>query len=155
MTLTVTRTSPTQLVLTRRFAALSSRLWAAHTEPDLIRRWLLGPDGWTMTRCDMDGRPGGSFRYDWSEEATGTSFHIAGPMVVFDPPHRMVHIERMYMPDPTPENRVETRFDPDGSGTLMTIKMDVDDPATMGAMIATGMTDGMEASYARVDPLVA
>ena len=57
----------------------------------------------------------------------------------------------MLLPDPTPENRVETRFDPEGTGTRMTMTMSVADAATMEAMVATGMTDGMEASYARLE----
>jgi hypothetical protein len=66
---------------------------------------------------------------------------------------RIVHVERMHMPDPTPDNRVETRFAPDGSGTLMTMRMTLPDAATRTAMLSTGMETGMEASYARLDSM--
>jgi uncharacterized protein YndB with AHSA1/START domain len=153
MTLQANRTSPTTLVVTRRFAAPPARVWAAHTEPALLRQWLGGYDGWTTTVCEVDLRLGGTFRYEFLETATNYGFAITGTYEAIEAPHRMVHIEIMHMPDPTPEDRVETRFDADGNGTLMTMTMTVDDAATMDAMIATGMTDGMEVSYVRLDQL--
>ena len=55
--------------------------------------------------------------------------------------------------DPTPDNHIESRFAPDGEGTLLTLVMRMDSPEAMEAMIATGMTDGMEVTYARIDEL--
>jgi uncharacterized protein YndB with AHSA1/START domain len=153
MTLQITRTSPTTLTITRHFAAPPARVWAAHTDPALLRQWMGGYDGWTMTVCDVDLRLGGTFRYAFLETATGYSFAITGTYDVIEAPHRMVHIEIMHMPDPTPEDRVETRFDAEGTGTLITMTMTVVDAATMEAMIATGMTDGMEVSYKRLETL--
>jgi hypothetical protein len=47
---------------------------------------------------------------------------------------------------------VETTFAPDGDGgTLMTIRMTLPDAATRAAMLATGMEEGMEASYVRLE----
>jgi len=60
----------------------------------------------------------------------------------------------MHLPDPTPDNRVETRFDAEGAGTLMTMRMTLPDPQTRAAMLATGMERGMEASYVRLDGMV-
>jgi uncharacterized protein YndB with AHSA1/START domain len=66
----------------------------------------------------------------------------------------IVHIERMHLPDPTPDNEVETRFEPDGTGTLMTMRMALPDAKTREAMLKTGMEDGMEASYQRLEKLL-
>jgi len=49
---------------------------------------------------------------------------------------------------------VETRFDPDGAGTLMTLCMTLPDAKTRAAMLATGMQHGMEASYVRLEALI-
>jgi hypothetical protein len=62
-------------------------------------------------------------------------------------------VERMFLPDPTPDNHVETRFDADGAGTLMTLRMTLPDPQTRAAMLATGMEHGMEASYQRLETM--
>jgi len=141
------------VVATRRFAASPAEVYRAHVEPELIRKWLLGPDGWTMPRCSVDARPGGKIRYDWSD-GKGGDFYLTGEIVELDPPHRIVHVERMHLPDPTPDNLVVTTFAADGAGTLMTIRMTLPDAETRQAMLATGMEHGMEASYARLERVV-
>jgi len=57
-------------------------------------------------------------------------------------------------PAPTPDNHVETRFDADGAGTLMTIRMTLPDAGTRAAMLSTGMERGMEASYVRLEGMI-
>ena len=52
------------IVVTRRFAASPEAVYRAHTEPKLIQKWLLGPEGWTMPVCINEAWPGGKFRYD-------------------------------------------------------------------------------------------
>ena len=73
--------------------------------------------------------------------------------MALEPFSRIVHIERMHLPDPTPDNEVETRFEPDGTGTLMTMRMTLPDATTREAMLKTGMADGMETSYKRLEKL--
>ncbi|PRQ09533.1 hypothetical protein ENSA7_07750 [Enhygromyxa salina] len=55
------------------------------------------------------------------------------------------------MPDPTPDNRVETTFHADEGGTLMVMRMNLPDQATRAAMLESGMEHGMEASYVRLE----
>ena len=64
---------------------------------------------------------------------------------------RILHVERMHLPDPTPDNHVETTFEPDGKGTLMTMRMTLPNAETRAAMLASGMEHGMEASYERLE----
>ena len=149
MTLKLTRANLTSVVFTRFFVAPPPRVWAAHMEPDLIRQWLLGPDGWAMPVCENDPRHGGKVRHEWRNGSTGASFGLIATYELIEAPHRSIHIEQMLLPEPTPESRVETRFDPEGSGNRMTMTMTVADPATMEAMLATGMAGGMETGYAR------
>jgi uncharacterized protein YndB with AHSA1/START domain len=143
----------THVIVTRRFAAPPEALFRAHTEPKLIKQWLLGPDGWTMPVCISEARAGGRFRYEWVN-GTGRGFYVTGEYLEVEPYSRMVHVERMYLPEATPDNRVETRFDPDGAGTLMTLRMTLPDAKTRAAMLATGMERGMEASYVRLETLI-
>src|SRR5579863_528581 len=143
----------THLIVTRRFAAPPEAVYRAHTEPELIQKWLLGPEGWTMPVCINEARPGGKFRYEWTN-GKGAGFHITGEFLELKPYSRIVHVERMHLPDPTPDNHVETRFDEDGTGTLMTIRMTLPDTQTRATMLATGMERGMEASYVRLEKLI-
>lgn len=141
------------IIVTRHFAAPPEALYRAHTDPSLVQKWLLGPEGWTMPVCQMETRPGGSFRYEWSN-AKGQGFHITGEYLELEPFHRIVHVERMFLPDRTPDNHVETRFDAEDSGTLMTMRMTLPDEKTRAAMLASGMEGGMETSYLRLEAMM-
>jgi uncharacterized protein YndB with AHSA1/START domain len=141
------------VVVMRHFAAPPEMVYRAHTDPELIKKWLLGPDGWTMPVCINEAKPGGKIRYEWSD-GNGGGFSLTGEYVELKPFSRIVHVERMHLPDPTPDNQVETRFTPDGTGTLMTMRMTLPDANTREAMLATGMEHGMEASYARLETVI-
>jgi uncharacterized protein YndB with AHSA1/START domain len=143
----------THVVVTRRFAASPEAVYRAHTETNLLQKWMLGPDGWTMPVCINDPRPGGKFRYEWSD-GKGGGFYLTGEFLELVPFSRIVHVERMHLPDPTPDNHVETRFDADGAGTLMTMRMTLPDAETRAAMLASGMEHGMEASYVRLEATI-
>lgn len=143
----------THVVVTRRFAAPPEVIYRAHTEADLVQRWMLGPDGWTMPVCLLEARPGGKIRYEWSDGKGG--FYLTGEFVELVPYSRIVHVERMHLPNVTPDNHIETTFEPDGAnGTLMTMRMTLPNPETRAAMLATGMEHGMEASYARLEKVL-
>lgn len=140
------------VIVTRRFAASPEAVFRAHIEPKLIQKWMLGPKGWTMPVCVCDARPGGKFRYEWAN-GKGGGFHITGEFIALERFVRIEHVERMHLPDPTPDNNIETRFDVDGTGTLMTMRMTLPDASTRAKMLATGMEYGMEASYVRLESL--
>jgi len=151
--MTLTIEGDKHIVVTRRFAAPPEAVYRAHTEPKLIQKWLLGPDGWTMPVCISEPRPDGKMRYEWTN-GKGGGFYLTGEYLEVEPYSRIVHVERMYLPDPTPDNRVETRFDQDGAGTLLTLRMTLPDAATRARMLATGMEHGMEASYVRLESTI-
>jgi uncharacterized protein YndB with AHSA1/START domain len=141
------------IVASRRFRAPPEAVYRAHTEAQLIQKWLLGPDGWTMPVCECEARPGGKFRYEWSN-GKDRGFYLTGEFLELEPFRRIVHVERMFLPERTPDNHVETTFQPERGGTLMTMRMTLPDAATRAAMLATGMEHGMEASYARLENMI-
>jgi uncharacterized protein YndB with AHSA1/START domain len=151
--LTMKTEGDTHIVVTRHFAAPPEAVYRAHTDTKLLQKWLLGPEGWTMPVCINDPRPGGKIRFEWTNDKGG-GFHLTGEYLELEPYSRIVHVERMHLPDPTPDNHVETRFQPDGSGTLMIMRMTLPDAKTRAVMLATGMEHGMEASYARLETVL-
>jgi uncharacterized protein YndB with AHSA1/START domain len=151
--LTLKTEGDTHVVVTRSFAASPEAVYRAHTDPALIQKWLLGPEGWTMPVCLNDARPGGKFRYEWTN-GKGAGFHITGEYIDLVPYSKIVHVERMFLPDPTPDNHIETTFAADGAGTLMTLRMTLPDAQTRAAMLSTGMEQGMEASYVRLEKII-
>ena len=140
------------VIVTRRFKASPEAVYRAHIEPKIMQKWLLGPPGWTMPVCISEARPGGKLRCEWTD-GKGGDFYLTGEYVTLEPFRRIVHIERMHLPDPTPDNHVETVFEPDGTGTLMTMRMTLPNAEARAAMLATGMEEGMEASYARFESM--
>ncbi|MGP1355845.1 SRPBCC domain-containing protein [Roseicyclus sp.] len=140
-----------QVVLRRHIPAPPARVFAAHTEADLVRRWMSGPEGSEIVLCEHDARPGGRFRMRWRGEGF-PEFEITGEYVALDPPHRIEHVERMHLPDlTTPDTRIVTTFTAEGSGTAMEMIMTFASGEARDAALATGMTDGMEACYARLE----
>jgi uncharacterized protein YndB with AHSA1/START domain len=45
------------------FNAPRELVWDCHTKPELVKRWMLGPPGWSMPVCEIDLRVGGAYRY--------------------------------------------------------------------------------------------
>ena len=148
------------MLVTRFFGASPEAVYRAHTEPELIRRWLLGPEGWTMPVCWNEARAGGRFRYEWVKADGRQGFSITGEILEMEPGRRIVHVERMQMLDSpdsrerAPENHIETRFEKKGEGTLMAMRMRLPDEKTRAMMLGTGMERGMEASYVRLEALI-
>jgi len=151
--LTLKTEGDTHIIVTRRFEAPPQAVYRAHTDPQLIQKWLLGPEGWVMPVCVSEAKPGGTIRYEWSN-GKGQGFYLTGEYLELEPYSRIVHVERMFLPDRTPDNHVETRFDADRSGTLMTMRMTLPNPETRAAMLSTGMERGMEASYVRLEGML-
>src|SRR2546430_16857972 len=67
----------THVVVTRRFAAPPEAVYRAHTDPKLIQKWMLGPEGWTMSVCISEAKLGGKIRYEGSNEK-GQGFFLTG-----------------------------------------------------------------------------
>ena len=152
--MTLATEGDTHVVVTRHFAATPEALYRAHTDPALIQKWMLGPEGWTMPVCIIEPWPGGKCRFEWAD-GSGRGFYLTGEFIEAQPYTRIVHVERMHLPVAvTPDNHVETLFEPNGTGTLMTMRMTLPDAATRTAMLATGMERGMEASYVRLEEML-
>ena len=143
----------TNLTITRHFAAPPEMVFRAHTDCALIQKWMIGPPDWTMPHCEMDPRPGGGYRHDFVGP-NGESFSIVGEIIDLEPNRRIAHVEHMLMPDRTPDNTLETLFEATGDGTKLTLHMSLPNAEARKAMLATGMTEGMEMSYTSLDGLI-
>lgn len=144
----------TRIVLRRFFAAPPAEVFRAHVDPARIPRWMNIMPGWTMPVVESDARPGGAFRFRW-DDGEGGGFRIEGDFIEVEPGRRILHVERMFLPDRTPDNRVETRFDPEGTGTRLSMTMTLPDAEAREAMLQTGMSEGMELTYDLLDRLLA
>jgi uncharacterized protein YndB with AHSA1/START domain len=148
---TVSQTlSDTQVRISRVIRGPVEQVWRAHHEPELMQRWLLGPDGWTMPVCEVATTVGESYRYEWQQDDGEGRFGFEGELLESAPPYRAVTSERMIgMEGPGTTN--ELTLTPVAEGTLLSVVITFPDAATRDAVLATGMADGMETSYARLE----
>ncbi|MGE0829527.1 MAG: SRPBCC family protein [Hyphomonadaceae bacterium] len=156
----VTRPSETAVIVARDFRAPRDLVYKAYTTPALVTRWLLGPPGWTMPVCEMDVRVGGAYRWRWRSEADGQEFGFHGIFREVVPGAKLVHTE-LYDPgdvggsmEDAGECLVTVEFTERAGITTMTTRMDFSSKEACDAAVATGMTDGMEMSYAGLDDLL-
>lgn len=61
--LKITAKGELEIVITREFNASAPLVFDAFTKPDLVKRWLTGPPGWTLEICEIDLKAGGKYRY--------------------------------------------------------------------------------------------
>lgn len=90
--LTLKTVGDTHIVVTRRFAASPEAVYRAHIEPQLVQRWMLGPEGWTMPVCEIDLRAGGAWHFVW-RQTSGTEMEMRGVYREITPPERLVTTE--------------------------------------------------------------
>jgi uncharacterized protein YndB with AHSA1/START domain len=150
--------SDTRVRISRVIRGSVQDVWRAHHDPELLRKWMLGPDGWTMPVCETSTEVGGTYRYEWAREDGSDKFGFTGEVLEIDPPHRSVTTELFngdtggMSPEPT---RNELTLTPQESGTLMSVVITYPSAEVRDIVLATGMTDGMETSYARLEDILA
>jgi uncharacterized protein YndB with AHSA1/START domain len=155
----VTLPSDREVKVTRSFKAPRTLVYRAYTEPELVRRWMLGPPGWSMPVCEMDVRVGGRFRWRWRSDEGANEFGFSGTFREVQPHSRIVHTEA-YEPGtvgggyPGPEAIVTVTFTEDSGVTTVTTLIDFGSKESRDAAVATGMTGGMEQSYQLLDRLL-
>jgi uncharacterized protein YndB with AHSA1/START domain len=142
--------SDTQVRISRVIRGSVEQVWRAHHEPALLQRWLLGPDGWTMPVCNLSTEVGGSYRYEWEKEDGTERFGFEGEVLELQPPYREVTSERMIGMD-GPATRNEMTLTAVDGGTLLSIVITYPNAEVRDMVLGTGMTDGMERSYARLE----
>lgn len=151
-TLEVTAPTDREIVLARAFDAPRRLVFDCMTKPELLRRWMLGPPGWTMPVCEIDLRVGGAYRYVWHGE-NGEKMGMGGVYQEIAPPERVVATELF---DGAGEaSLVTSELVEHGGRTTLTTTILYPSKAVRDAMLATGMAAGMEAGYARLDALLA
>jgi len=140
----------THVRITRLIEGPRELVWRAHHEPELLQKWLLGPDGWSMVECEV----GDTYRYVWQQgDDESTRFGFEGETVLSEAPRRAVTTEAMIgVEGPGTLNDMQL-YEEDGA-TLLTLLIEYPSKELRDQILATGMTDGMEASYARLEEAV-
>jgi uncharacterized protein YndB with AHSA1/START domain len=142
-----------EIVITRGFNAPRSLVWEAMTKPDLVKRWLSGPPGWSMTVCEIDLRVGGAYRWVWLGP-DGYEMGMGGVHLEIVEPERIVTTQ-LFDEDWTGGEAVGTLVLTERGGlTTMTNTIQYATPEARDAVMKTPMEQGMGAGYDRLEALL-
>lgn len=139
----------TQVRISRLIRGPIIEVWRAHHDPELLRRWQLGPEGWRLSVCEVALKPGEHYRYEWESETGEPGFGFTGEALEIEPPYFSVTTEAMIGQADSTINAMT--LTPVAGGTLLTLVITYPTKELRDAVLATGMVDGMEMSYSRLE----
>jgi uncharacterized protein YndB with AHSA1/START domain len=143
-----------EVVITRAFDAPRSLVWDAHTKPELLKRWLTGPPGWTFAVCEMDLRVGGKYRWVW-RGPDGTEMGMGGVHREIVPLERIVNTQ-LFDQDWTGGEAIGTLVFTERDGkTTLTNTIQYSSREARDAVLKTPMEQGMAAGYDRLEEFLA
>jgi uncharacterized protein YndB with AHSA1/START domain len=146
-----TTPSDTEIRITRVVDAPRRVVFDAWTNPQHIPQWLSGLEGWTMPVCEIEARNGGRWRYVW-RKSDGAEMEMSGIVREIVPPSKMVTTERW---GPEWPETVNTLMLSEADGqTTITLTVAYPSKEARDAALATGMKDGMDESFARLDGML-
>lgn len=145
--------SDTQVRAARVIRGSLEQVWRAHNDAYVMKKWMLGPDGWTMPVCEIAAKVGDSYRYEWENQAGGDRFGFTGELLESEEPYRAVTTEAMIGMD-FPATLNELTLTPVEGGTLLTLVITYANSEQRDTVLATGMTGGMETGYARLEGIL-
>ena len=133
------------LVITRVFDAPRSMVFKAWTERDHLAQWF-GPRGFTMTMCQMDLRPGGTYRFGM-RSTEGSDHWLKGVYREIVEPEKLAFTYAWTDSEgnPTrPETLLVLTFDDDQGKTRFTLHQSVFESVTACDMHRQGWTSSLD-----------
>jgi uncharacterized protein YndB with AHSA1/START domain len=154
-TLNVTTPSDREIVMTRVFNAPRRLVFDAMTRPEMLKRWLLGPPGWSMVVCENELKVGASFRHVWRRE-DGTEMAMSGVYREVVPPERIVRTESFEFgcEGQAGEQLATVALTEQAGTTTLTLTVLYPSKEARDATIASGMERGVAASYDRLEEIL-
>jgi uncharacterized protein YndB with AHSA1/START domain len=140
--------------MTRVFNAPAHLVFDALTKPELVQRWLLGPDGWTMPVCEIDLKVGGAYRYVWQRASNGKQMGSRGVFREIIVPQRLVFTELFDEAWYHGECVITSTLSEQGGKTTLTSTMQYASQETRDTVLKSGMESGVSVSYDRLAAIV-
>jgi uncharacterized protein YndB with AHSA1/START domain len=138
--------------ITREFDAAPEKVFRAHTDPELVARWL-GPRNLEMRVDHYDCRTGGSYRYRHVRGQDEFGFHGSFHEIR---PNELIVQTFTYEGEPDGVALERVIFTDLGDGrTRLAATSLVDSFAARDAFIAGGMEVGVREGYERLDEVLA
>jgi uncharacterized protein YndB with AHSA1/START domain len=153
-TLKVTTPSDREIAMTRVFNAPRRLVFDAVTKPEQVKRWLLGPPGWTMPVCEIDLRVGGAYRYLW-HGPNDARMGIRGVFREIASPGRIVVTEKFDQAWYPGGAMVTTELTELSGRTMLTLTVLYESKDARDAVLKTPMSQGVGMSYDRLEEVLA
>jgi uncharacterized protein YndB with AHSA1/START domain len=143
-----------EIVMTRTFNAPRKLVFEAFTRPDLLKRWLFGPDDWSLPVCEVDLRIGGKYRYVWRSSKDGQEMGAGGVYREIVAPERIVATERFDEAWYEGEALLTFTFTERDAKTLLTQTILYESRGARDAVLKSDMETGLGMSYDRLAQMV-
>jgi uncharacterized protein YndB with AHSA1/START domain len=152
--LTVTTPSEREILMTRLFNAPRDLVFEAMNRPELLKRWLNGPPGWSLEICEVDLRVGGAFRHVW-RGPEGAEMGMGGVYREIIRPERIVRTE-LFDQDWTGGEALATLVLSERAGkTELAVTVLYSSAEARDGALKSGMKEGVAASYQQLDAVLA
>lgn len=143
-----------EIVMRRVFDAPRRLVFDSHTKPELMKRWLFGPDGWSLPVCEVDLRVGGKIRYVWRRERDGHEMGMTGVFREIVAPERLVSTERFDDPWYPGEGLNTIVLAEAGGRTTLTYTLTYESKTARDQALESGMETGMATGFDRLEGIL-
>ena len=143
-----------KIVMERVFDAPREHVFDALTKPELIKRWLYGPEGHSLPICEIDLVVGGAMRYVWGLP-DGTEMGMRGTYREIVRPERIVHTELFDEDWTGGETVVTTELAEENGQTTLVMTVRYPSLEVRNAVLESGMSEGLAIGYDRLQALLA
>jgi uncharacterized protein YndB with AHSA1/START domain len=143
-----------EIVITRAFDAPRNLVFEALTTPALLKRWFLGPPGWSLAVCEIDLQVGGTCRFLWRRDS-GKEIGMHGVYREVVPNERYANTEVFDDPWFPGECLVTTVLAEEDGRTILTSTSLYESREARDVVMRSGMERGAEASYNLLAELLA
>ncbi len=139
--------------IVREFDAPAEAVFEAFSNPEHVRRWW-GCAAFDMPTCEIDFRPGGSWRFV-QRSSVGEEFPFRGEYREIDRPHRLVQTFTYDVEGARDHPAVETyTFEERGGRTLLVNTLVHDSAESRDGHLHSGMESGARESLDRLETLL-
>jgi uncharacterized protein YndB with AHSA1/START domain len=141
-----------QLVIRREFKASRNLVFQAHTECKYLKRWMFGPDGWSLDVCNIDLNVGGRYRYVWKKGEI--EMGAGGEYREISEPEKLVCTEQFDDPWYPGIGLATIELTETDGVTTLTNTIKYESKEARDTVLESPMEDGLEMGYARLDSLL-
>jgi uncharacterized protein YndB with AHSA1/START domain len=141
-----------ELVIQRAFNAPKVLVFQAHTECKLLKRWMFGPDGWSLGVCQIDLNVGGKYRWVWKKGEI--EMGAGGEYREIARPDRIVCTEQFDNPWYAGEAVSTLTIEENGGVTTLTNTMRYVSKEARDTVLQSPMEEGLSLGFDRLEVLL-